>query len=209
MADPQVKPNSLYRVFRLSEEAGDGVRACFLLQITNQGEAEAGFRFTLEGNETLEMDFMAKDLVDYRETKDYLLKCELQPEDVDLEANTLSSRWEDLEDLVARSKMIPSTGGSMAPKGAEFRRHLADWKASEPEAGAAVRWALRCGDEDGLYLILQGLPASAKVRKSMRHVEAKCTLPKTLTYALVKIATIHRPSGKMPGCWETAAPLSS
>jgi hypothetical protein len=178
MADPQVKPNSFYRVFRLAEEAGDGVRACFLLQVTNQGEAEAGFRFTLEGNETLEMDFMAKDLIDYRETKDYLLKCELQPEDVDLEANTLSTRWEDLEDLVARSKMIPSTGSSMTPKGAEFRRHLADWRASEPEAGAAVRWALRCGDEDGLYLILQGLPASAKVRKSMRHVKAKCSLPK-------------------------------
>jgi hypothetical protein len=109
---------------------------------------------------------------------------------MDLEANTLSSKWEDLEDLVARSKMIPSAGGSMAPKGAEFRRHLADWRASEPEAGAAVRWELRCGDEDGLYLILQGLPASAKVRKSMRHVEADCTLPKTLTYALVKKSPI-------------------
>jgi hypothetical protein len=164
MADPQVKPNSLYRVYHLSEEAEDEVRACFLLQITNQGEAEAGFRFTLEGSEPLEMTFMAKDLVDCRETRDYMLRCNFQPEDVDLEANTLSSRWEDLEDLVARSKLIPSPGDSLTSKGAEFRRHLADWKASEPEAGAAVRWALRCGDEEGLYLILQGLPATAKVR---------------------------------------------
>jgi hypothetical protein len=186
IADSQVKPNSLYRVYRLSEEAGDEVRACFLLQITNQGEAEAGFRFTLEGSEPLEMAFMAKDLVDYRETRDYMLKCELQPEDVDLEANTLSSRWEDLEELVARGKLIPSAGGSLAPKGAEFRRHLADWKASEPEAGAAVRWALRCGDEDGLYLILQGLPASAKVKMYARYVETDCVSREASIKALMK-----------------------
>ncbi len=162
MADSQVKPNSLYRVFRQAAEDSGDVRACFLLQIINQGEAEAGFHFMLEGSESLEIDFMAKDLVDYKETKDFLLNCDLLPEDIDLEANTLSSRREDLDDLVARGKLVPTTGESLVPKAAEFRRHMANWKIMDPEAGAAVRWALRSGEGEGLYLILQGLPASAK-----------------------------------------------
>jgi hypothetical protein len=197
VGDSQVKPNSLYRVFRQAAEDSGDVKACFLLQITNRGEAEAGFRYTLEGSESIEMDFMAKDLVDFQETKDFLLRCDLLPEDIDLEANTLSSRWEDLDELVAGGKLVPTTGESLAAKTAEFRRHMAAWKVADPEAGAAVRWALRSGEGEGLYLILQGLPASAKtLRQDARLLGDGCP---TVELTSMKMSTDWRGDGPTRG----------
>jgi hypothetical protein len=97
----------------------------------------------------------------------------VRPEDVDLRQNCLSSKWKDLEDMVAKGTVLTSLGESLEDAGPEFRACLEGLREDDPEAGAAVRWALQARRAGGLRLVLQGLPATALSLKRNADLSAE------------------------------------
>ncbi len=137
-----------------------GVKAFLLVQVDDDGRAESHFRFALEGKK-LEADFRSEDIYSDDTLSGFSLRLHVRAEDVELRQNCLSSKWEDLDDLVAKNVVLVSSDSSLEDAGTEFRAAFEAAKERNPALGAAVRWALQARRPAGLRLALQGLPTSA------------------------------------------------
>jgi hypothetical protein len=85
----------------------------------------------------------------------------MRPEEIELKQNGLSTKWEDIEDLVAKGVLLTTKGTSLEDGGPDFRQDFADAKATNEQLGAAIRWTLQGRRGGGLRLVLQALPTSA------------------------------------------------
>ena len=96
----EIHPFNLFRLYRSPEGDGndhnDHLKALFLLQASESGRAEDNFRFSIEGDVNIEVDFWGEDLQAARKFKPFSLSLETRPEDIELRRNSVSSSWMDL-----------------------------------------------------------------------------------------------------------------
>jgi hypothetical protein len=93
---------------------------------------------------------------------------QVRPEEIELKQNGLSTKWEDIEDQVAKGILLTTKGSSLEDGGLDFRQDFADAKAMNEQLGAAIRWTLQGRRGGGLRLVLQVLPTSALSLDSTR-----------------------------------------
>jgi hypothetical protein len=148
------------------------VKAFLLVQVDDNGRAESHFRFALEGKK-LEADFRSDDIFSDESLAGYSLRLHVRAEDIELRQNCLSSKWEELVDLVAKNTVLVSKDASIEEAGFEFRSAFSAAREQDPDLGAAIRWSLQARKPTGLRIVLQGLPALATSIKRSAELSAE------------------------------------
>ncbi len=136
-----VKARTLFKAYTSGEEPGNSIKLCLLVQVDDEGRAESHFRFALEG-EKQEFDFWSEDIFTSDKLAGFGMKLHLRPEDIAIRQNSTTSKWENLEDLVARGDIIVTLNNSQDDHGARFREAYEAALEEDHELGAAVRWAV-------------------------------------------------------------------
>jgi hypothetical protein len=90
------------------------------------------------------------------------MKLHLRPEEITIRPNSTTSKWENLEDLVARGDISVTHNDNQDDQGARFREAYENALEEDHELGAAVRWAVLGKKGGGLRLALEGLPGTAQ-----------------------------------------------
>lgn len=88
----------------------------------------------------------------------YKLVWELRGEDVEIRPNSMASKWEDLETLIGKEKILVFTPDGDEVLNPFFREKLEAERANNGWLGASVRWAVQGTARGSLRLVLQGLP---------------------------------------------------
>lgn len=146
----------------------DPLHAALLIKIDDGGRIEDHFRVALSGNGRLMANFRADRILDHPKFSGFTLRCEREPRSIRLRNNCFTSRWEDLEALVAGGgiHVRDETGQDAA---VAFREAWAEVKATKRPAAAAARWAIQASPAYGFRLTLEGLPKTANaLRKDGR-----------------------------------------
>lgn len=198
----EVHPFNMFRIYRSEDDDLDPERplkTMFLLQLSATGKAEDNFRFALEGGGHIEADFQGSDLFRLKTLRSFSFKTQVPPSEVDLRRNALTSAWKDLNEAVEEGDIMPvsTITGLIAPE--EFGKAWAAARASNPDLGAAVRWAV-LASADGLKLVWQGMPASAgKLNKDPRLSNDACPAIGLSSFELeADISTVGPLSGPKP-----------
>jgi hypothetical protein len=152
------------RVAEVTEEPG--VR--FFVQVNATGQTCEGFRFPLDGGQ-MTVDVWAKDIFEAVELRPYRLRYQVAASYVELRPNALTSRWEDVEELLARGLLVAYHEGRREDVTPEVRKLIHNLALVTPETGASLRWGLQAGEGGQPSLVLQGLPRpSALLRRDAR-----------------------------------------
>jgi hypothetical protein len=152
----------------------DGAIFCadtVLLQVDGSGHAGEGYRFTVSADR-ISTTIWSRDLYDVPELEGYQLVYEVRGEDLDIRPNSMASRWEDLETLIGKEKILVTEPSEDDIMNSRFRELLAAAKAENNKLGASIRWAVQASPRGELKLILQGLPASARALRADPHLAA-------------------------------------
>jgi hypothetical protein len=157
-----VRSSHLFRIFEDEEEETEALSARLLVQTTVSGEAEDNFRFKIHGG-ALECDIWLQDISPLNSLKPYRLRLETRGGQIDLRTNTTTSAYENVATLAASGAVTAYVGSGAEDKTADFNRLLGEEKERDPDAGLAIRWAVRAAGAAKMKLVLEGLPAPAKV----------------------------------------------
>ncbi len=111
-----VKACTLFKAYASGEEPGNSIKVCLLVQVDDEGRAESHFWFALEG-EKQEFDFWSEDIFTSEKLSGFRMKRHLRPEDIAIRQNSITSKWENLEDLVARGDIIVTHNDSQDDHG--------------------------------------------------------------------------------------------
>ncbi len=131
-----------YRNFESGEDLTSSVKAFLLVQVDEDGRAESNFRFTLEGRK-IEADFSSGDIFRNRSLSGFTFKLHVRAEEIELKQNGLSSKWEDLDEQVAKGLLLTTEGSNLDDGGPDFRAAYATAKEKGEIQGAALRWSLQ------------------------------------------------------------------
>ena len=156
-----VRSSHLFRIFQDEEEETEDLSARLLVQTTVAGEAEDNFRIKIHGG-ALDCDIWVRDVSPISSLRPYRLRLEARGGGIDLRTNTTASAYENVATLTASGALTAFEGSGTEDKTAEFNRLLGAAKEEDPEAGLAIRWAVRAAGMTRIKLVLEGLPASAK-----------------------------------------------
>jgi hypothetical protein len=130
---------------------------------------EGAYRFVLGGGEMITIRFQPSDvMVDCPPSLAKMtLQAQLSPgEVIQLQANSVASKWADVAALVLEQDMDAcNEAGELACE--EFTDAMEELKARDPSKGICIRWIL-AASEDGseVNLVLQALPCSASSIKA-------------------------------------------
>ena len=163
-----MRSHTEYRVYAASPRQAEHTDAHLLLQTNASGQAIEGFRVALDGA-AVDADFWARDILEVQHLKKFRLRYEIRPEDIDLRPNTLSSRWEDIDDLLAQGTVSAFEGEGREDKNAIARKMLDAARHLDNDTGASLRWIVQAEGNRGLKLVLQCLPRPAsRLKKDSR-----------------------------------------
>ncbi len=137
------------------------MRAAVLLRVDEDGTPTGDFRVAL-GGEAVRVEIWSNDLFDHKALKGFHLVLHHDVDDIDLRSNSLTTKWDDLEDQVGRGLLRVTRPGSAKDQGQVFRKAMEEWRKTSPDEGAAIRWIVQKKGPQQLKLSLQALPASAK-----------------------------------------------
>ena len=167
----ELHPFNLFRLYKSPEGDGDDhddhLKALFLLQVSESGRAEDNFRFTIEGDVTIKVDFWGEDLLPTKSFKPFSLSWEIQPEDIELRRNSLSGTWINLQQAISEGTVLVHKKDSNSRTKEEF---LDLWVAYE----------------GGLKLDLQGMPGMASTLK--RDPRLSCHSCPAVTLSTLELA---------------------
>lgn len=139
-----------------------------LLMLSDSGRVEDHFRVALTGKRELVHTFMLSELGNFPGLDRFELTYQKAPSDLLFKANSFTTKWENVEDLVATEKLGASTD-EVEDADDAFRAAWASAKASERPPAAALRWSLQAHEAYGFAVVLQGLPVTARaLRKDAR-----------------------------------------
>ena len=102
-----------HKLFKVYEPAGaeDGrTRGTLCAEVGVSGWVDGQFRWNISGAEIIRVAVPAGDILEWPGAAEFNLTLEVRPEDIRLRDNSSSGDWEDLSDLIARSKIIASRG---------------------------------------------------------------------------------------------------
>jgi len=171
MQSYELMADAAYSTFNGADRAGtdpDELSGHLLVKINNNCRLEDQFKVVIKGPDNLSAVFEASALTQKAGLEKYTFALEAAPETIEFRGNAFSTKWQDLESLVAGGKIHASYPG-LIDADDEFR---ADWDAEKEDdvpPAAAVRWTIQAHEPHGFKLSLQGLPASARtMRKDAR-----------------------------------------
>ena len=166
--------------YRQNPPVGDGsepAAAHLYVQVEASGQAAGGFRFPVSGG-TLETDIYGQDLFEDEDFHQFRFRYEIDTARIDIRPNSLTSKWEDWEELLARGVLVAYKGDDQDDVTVDVRKILHAKITNDPEIGAALRWSVQArGDRRNvdLWLVLQGLPRPAGyLRKDARFNTDHC-----------------------------------
>jgi hypothetical protein len=149
-----------YRTHRCLQPIKDTPRVTLLLQVDGSGHGGEGFRFTVDCDQ-LTATIWSRDLFDAPELEGYKLVYDLRGEDIEIRPNSMASKWEDLETLIGKERILVFNPEWDEVLNAAFRKKFNAEKAANERLGAALRWVVQASIRGELKLILQGFPAGA------------------------------------------------
>ena len=178
-------------------KGGEGELAGHLLvMVDDDGQASDHFRVALTGGRTISHTFDARAVTAAPGLAHYSLTVERTVQSIQFKTNCYTSKWENLDELVASEKVQASTPEEEDADDL-FRAAWADAKESEYPPAAALRWAMQANERHGFDLVLQAMPATAR---SLR-CDARLTHDTTRTIELARWAAatpmLHR--GRLAG----------
>ena len=172
----EIRPVGEFEVYE------DGAHGCeeeplhsaLLVKIDNGGRIDDQFRVALSGKEPLKATFMAGRILDHPHFAGFTFRCEREPRSIRLRGNCFTTRWEDLEVLVAGGglHMLDTDGKDAA---IVFREAWAEVKVAKHPVAAATRWAVMASPAYGFRLVLQGLPKTANALRKDGRLSADNT----------------------------------
>ena len=169
-SDERIRPEGEFEAYEDGDHgrSTDPLHAALLVRIDDEGRIEDHFRVALAGSGRLMANFRADRILDHPKFAAFTFRCEREPRSIRLRNNCFSSRWEDLEALVAGGGIhVLNEAGQDAA--IAFREAWAEAKASKRPAAAATRWAIQASPAYGFRLTLEGLPRTANaLRKDGR-----------------------------------------
>ncbi len=131
-----------------------------LARVRDTGRVMGDTRLVLGGTDILEVNIRIQDAIPSPRLAGWRLKYQVWPRDITLRPNMSSSAWMDLEAMVTgRDAEVTDEQGTGIPPN-EF---LGVLEGLPDPKSAATRWAVVCGDDGGIHLQLQALPATAAV----------------------------------------------
>ena len=105
-----------------------------LLHVNANGQAVEGFRIAVAGP-TITTEFQGRDIFSLEILHNYTFKFEVEPHDVEIRPNSFTSKWLDLDDLLARGLITASAHGQKDDTASDVRRILENVKASDKDFG--------------------------------------------------------------------------
>jgi hypothetical protein len=131
-----------------------------IAQLRQSGRIQDNFKVRVSGAERLRvvMDPRVFGTVTFGERFTFCM--ELWCRDIEFKANSVSSEWTDVVDLLQRREMNVFAPNSQMVSAADF---LTELELDEEAGNACLRWAITVADDNKLQLVLQMLPESAEV----------------------------------------------
>jgi hypothetical protein len=163
-SDAEILPDEQFSVFvgdSPTGAEGEELHAHVLVKLSNSGRLKDYHKLVCGGSYNLECRFGAADLIEAENMRHFRLRVERAPEELEFKLNSWSTKWADLDGLVASGKVLVSVEGMADDEAtAEFRRQ---WEAARAAgSGAALRWVAHANPSYGFNLVLQALPQSAR-----------------------------------------------
>jgi hypothetical protein len=156
-----IRARTLFKAYASEEEPGNSIKVSLLVQVDDEGRAESHYRFALEGDKQ-KFDFWSEDIFTTDKLTGFEMKIHIRPEEITIRQNSTTSKWENLEDLVAKGDIIVTNSDDQEDQGARFREAYEMALQEDHDLGAAVRWAIVGKKGGGLRLALEGLPTTAQ-----------------------------------------------
>ena len=165
MPDVEFKtlPEDQFHAYR--PEAQTGLTAELLVKVDGQGRLSDHFRVALASAGPVKGDFRGEELYPCANFHGYTFTVEEDAANIKLKQNCFTSKWADLEDWVASGR-LKAGSADKADAGAEFRAACKAAKESGQPAAGAVRWMAQAHPVYGFWLVLQGLPATARALRA-------------------------------------------
>jgi hypothetical protein len=169
-----VRSSLEYRTYQAPDSTAGAPHLTLLLQVDGSGHAGEGYRFAVS-DERISATIWSRDLFDVPELEGYRFDYEVREEDIEIHPNSLASKWEDLEMLIGREKILVTEPDGSDVVNRRFREKLTAAKMDNDRLGAAVRWAIQASPSGELKLVLQGLPATARALRAEPRLAADDT----------------------------------
>jgi hypothetical protein len=128
-----------------------------LVQARPNGRMLDHFRVTLGGSRILDISFPLANILALPGAAGWRLKMQTWPRDIALRRNMMSSEWVSLDSIIASKDGVIYNAEDVVVPHADVLE-----KIQEAEVSAAVRYAVVIGGDQGLQLMMQGMPASAE-----------------------------------------------
>ena len=180
-------------MYTATPKQDDHTDANLLLQVNACGQAVEGFRVALDGA-IIDADFWARDILEVAHLKRFRFRYEIRPEDIDLRPNTFSSRWEDVDDLLAQGTINAYEGEHRDEKNSIARKMLDAARHLDTNNGASLRWCVQAEGNRGLKLVLQCLPRPAsQLKKDSRLAADTATCINLQSFELQSVCSDDQP----------------
>ena len=150
------------------------------------GPTGEGFRFPLFGGH-ITIDLWGQDIFEDPHLHGFRFRYEMDPARIDIRSNSLISRWEDWEELIARGTLVAFEGSSSVDSSHDVRKILQAKVTADKNFGAAIRWGIQAREPSELWLVIQFLPRSAGyLKKEPRLTSEICG---AMEIAAMKLST--------------------
>jgi hypothetical protein len=169
-----VRSSLEYLTYQAPDSTAGAPHLILLLQVDGSGHAGEGYRFAVS-SERISATVWSRDLFDVPELEGYRFDYEVRGEDIEIRPNSLVSKWEDLEMLIGREKILVSDPDGSDVVNGRFREKLTAARMDNDRLGATVRWAIQASPRGELKLVLQGLPATARALRAEPRLAADDT----------------------------------
>jgi hypothetical protein len=131
-----------------------------LIQARPNGRLLDHFRFVLGGNSITNVEFQLASIWQMPAASTMKLRYQVWPKDIEIRRNMVSSTWTDISAMVASRDAVVISQGLNQSEEPLAPEQIADM-LEQAGIGGAVRYAIVVGEDQRLWLQLQGLPASA------------------------------------------------
>lgn len=168
----EVRPLNEFDAYDVGEGSSNGrheLRSAILAHVSKTGHLDEHFRPVVRGADPIVADFNGSAVTSLAAFTAYRFHMEQHPADVKVKINTFSTKWEDLDALVAADRMRVQLANNTEAK-EHFRLAVEAAKAADAPLSVAVRWSIQASGAYGLKLVLQAMPASAReLRRDARR----------------------------------------
>ena len=178
----------------------DSLQGRMLIRVSGAGRLEDHFHLAVGGVNQIAATFAGSDISDHPALINYTFRLEIDPGEITFKANSFSTKWEDLEPIIAADRIHVSSEEA-ADAGAQFRTGWDAAKKTAAPPAAALRWSIQANTTYGFKLALLALPATARaLRKDAR-------LNKDTTKAVELASWIAASTLATEGSWTGPLPI--